>query len=104
MHPDPALGHLLPLRRCALARAHCGISVEAKLEALGAGGVSAETKRVEEARRVAEAGGPALEEDARAVGPGTASDIATGEGSRGREADGGWRVRADCEHDGGGNR
>lgn len=63
--------------------------MEAELEAVGAGGVGAESKRVEEARRVADAGGAALEENTRAVGPG---GITTREGSRGREGDGGRRV------------
>ena len=71
--------------------------MEAELEAVGAGGVGAEAKRVEEARRVVEAGGAALEENTRAVGPG---GIATGEGSRGREVDGGRRMRSDCDRAG----
>lgn len=103
MHPEPALGHLLPLRCRALARPHCGIPVEAELEPVGAGGVGAEAKRVEEARRVPEAGGAAAEEDARAVGPAGCAAIGTGDGSRGREVDGGRRVRGDCELDGGGD-
>jgi hypothetical protein len=61
---------------------------------VGAGGVGAESKRVEEARRVADAGGAALEENTRAVGPG---GTATGEGSRVREVDGGRRMRGDYE-------
>jgi hypothetical protein len=68
--------------------------VEAELEAVGASGVGAESKRVEEAGRVAEAGGAAVEENTRAVVPG---GIATGEGPRGREVDGGRRMRGDCE-------
>lgn len=68
--------------------------MEAELEAVGAGGVGAESKRVEEARRVADAGGAALEENTRAVGPG---GTATGEGSRVREVDGGRRMRGDYE-------
>lgn len=71
--------------------------MEAELEPVGASGVDAESKRVEEPRRVADAGGAAVEENTRAVGPG---GIATGEGSRGREVDGGRRVRGDCERAG----
>jgi hypothetical protein len=73
------------------------LPVEAELEAMGACGVGAEAERVEEARRVAEAGGAAAEEDARAVGPAGCAAIAKGDGSRWREADGGRRVRSDCE-------
>jgi len=71
--------------------------VEAELEAVGAGGVGSKAKRVEEARRVAEPGGAAAEEDARAVGPAGCAAIANGDGTRGREVDGGRRVRSDCE-------
>ena len=71
--------------------------MEAELQAVGAGGVGAESKRVEEPRRVTEAGGAALEENTRAVVPG---GIATGDGSRGREVHGGRRMRRDCERAG----
>lgn len=71
--------------------------MEAELKPLGAGGIGAEAKRVEEARRVPEAGRAAVEEDARAEGHAGCAAIGTGDGSRGREVDGGRRVRGHCE-------
>lgn len=101
LRPEPALRHLLPLRCRALARPHCGIPVEAKLEGVGEGGVGADTEGVEEPGRVAEAGGAAPEVDARAEG--AAAAALPSDGCCGREAEGGRRVRSDCELDGGGD-
>lgn len=91
----------MPLRRSALARSDCGIPVEAELEGVGAGGVGADPQGVEEAGRVAEAGGMATEVDARAEGASRAAPFSI-DGRRRREVDGGRRVRSDCELDGGG--
>ena len=90
LRPEPALGHLVPLRRGALARANRGIPVEAELEGVGAGGVGAEPQGVEEAGRVAEAGGAAAEVDARAEG----AAAVPGEGFRRSEE---RRVGKECQ-------
>lgn len=74
-------------------RVNFRLPVEAELEGVGAGGVGAEPQGVEEAGRVAEAGGAAAEVDARAEG----APAVPGEGRCRGESEGGRRVRGDCE-------